>query len=374
MPALSTALLLFALVCPATQAAPVFSEVEVVSGLKIYPDSERTDLFYYAPVGFALRRVGDKPAFSFQRFRYVGRRVTGDSDRFFGRGVLSFTVEFISPRDDLGKASTILGGRLRRRVTLRPVPIAGIRSDLIYAAVEEGGTEETSGILSGGSWGGTPDSGDSEAGEFWDVRTFSIGADPYSTNLLWETYHNGNVVLALSVAVSAHGVNERRVPGGAEPISVVRTVFADSIRIEVSPRRYPGLFVSADINERMPAGYTFLDVYCYDFQSGFAQDEGIAQVIVEVRGRAISGDLPVERVVFSSSEPDVVKRSVHFRFAIDLNAGYSYRVLEVWRGGEITSGKWTGVSEWNGICDVSSSKSGQGVRPDAKPIDPKLLY
>ena len=367
--AVAAALALLALAPSAARGELIFSEVREVAGLKLYADSERSDLFYYPPAGIALQRNGETPVFSFLRYRYIGRRVTGDSNTFLGRGVLSFTVEFQSQRDRLHSVKRALERRLRRQVTLLPAPVADMGADLIYSAVKEGETEEHSGVLSGGSWGG----GEEETGEYWDVRTFSIGADPYSTNLLWQTYHDGKVLLALSVSVVASGLPERQLPDGPVPERVVRTVFADTIRVEVSPEGFPELFSSVDINERMPAGYTFLDVYCHDFSEGWSQEREISRVIVEIRGRAISGDHPVERVSFEAEKPEEVKRSVHFRFAMDLNAGYSFRVTRVERGGNMTTGEWIDVADWNGICDVSMTQRDQMIL-DSKPIDPRMLY
>ena len=283
--------------------------------------------------------------------------------------MLSFTVEFQSQRDKLHTAKRDLERRLRRQVTLLPAPVADMSADLIYSAVKEGETEEHSGVLSGGNWAGEEDA----TGEYWDVRTFSIGADPYSTNLLWQTYHDGKVLLALSVSVTASGIQERRLPDGPEPEVTARTVFADTIRIEVSPDDFPSLFSSVDINERMPAGYTFLDVYCHDFSEGWSQEREISRVVVEIRGKAISGDHPVERISFEAEAPELVKQSVHFRFAMDLNAGYAYRVTRVGRGGNTTAGEWIEVADWNGICDVSMTQRDQMIL-DSKPIDPRMLY
>lgn len=350
-------------------AEAVFSEVVVVEGVKFYPDLDDRTVYYYAPVGIKLKDAGGSPAFSFSRYRYTGTRTTGDAGVFRGKALLTFTVQLQTEPKNLGSAQTALERSLGHSVRLYSLPIVDVKSDLIYAALTESGANE-SGTLRGGYWGRPTDE---EIGEIWTERTYYVSADPYSADMLWQAYHKGNVLLSLTVAVDSRGIKEKPIGGTNSAETVTRTVLADAIRIGVSPESHPQCFREMDIDEKMPAGYTFLDVYCYDFQ---AEDrpEDLLVVDVEVRAKAVGGDLIIGRVRFLPDQPDVYKHQVHFRFAVSLDAGYSYRVIRTYGASGKTAGEWIDVPYWNGMCDVTmGQRSGHSFR-DARPLDPRLLY
>jgi len=360
------AVLLLLALAPAVRADAVFAEVRVIEGMKVYPDSADPSLFYFAPLGLELKSAAGVPVFSFQRFRYVGRRATGDAGSFWGRGVISFTVRFVSPREKIELVSRLLSRQLQRQVRLEPLPVVDIESELVYTAVSEN-DEIRSGTLGAGQ------QSEEEEGELWDERSFFVGADPLSADMLWQTYHSGAVALSLNVSVYATGLTERDSEAGSGQ-AVRRNVMADAVRIAVSPDGHPNLFQSIDLEAQMPAGYTFLDVYCYDFQAA-EPPEDLWAVVVEVRGRAATGDRPVETVRFDADRPERFKREVHFRFAMDLDSGYEFRVTRIYGSGQRRSSEWQHVADWTGIRDVSSVTTERSGSPlDARPLDPRFLY
>ena len=351
-------------------AEAVFSEVFVIEGVKLYPDSREPDKFYYAPAGVEMKSVEGEPSFSFMRFRYIGSAATGDSGAFRGKALLTFTIRLDTQPDNLEVVEAELHRRLGHSVRLYPLPIVDVESDLVYSALGGGDSKTESGILGGGYWGRAEEE---NTGEVWNERTYYISADPLTADMLWQAYHNGTVLLSLNVAVESRGVKERPQGSVAGGETVTRTVFADAVPVSISPQRYPRLFVDYEIDAEMPAGYTFLDVYCYDFQEE-NRPEDLLAVDVEVRGRAMNGDLLVERIRFSVEEPEVFKRQVHFRYAVSLDSGYEYRIVRTYgtTGREI--GAWEKVSDWSGICDVTTVQRTAGSPRDARPLDPRMLY
>lgn len=351
-------------------AQAVLGDLQVIDGVKLYPDLQNPSVYYFAPTGVQLKRIDGEPAFSFLRFRYTGTSATGDAETFRGRALLSFTVELGMRPPNLDAVRAELELRTGRSVLLYPLPIVDIDSDLVYTAVADESGSGESGVLAGGYWGAPSQESDNQV---WTERTYYLSADPLSADMLWQAYHKGAVMLSLSVSLEARGIKERPQQGAGSGETVSRTVVADAVRIDVSPKHYPRLFREVDIEEKMPAGYTFLDVYCYDFQ---AEDrpEDLLAVDVEVRGQAVNGDLLVQRVRFTADRPGVYKQQVHFRYAVRLNNGYSFRVIRTYGASGRDIGPWTDVSRWSGVCDVTTVKRADGSGRDARPLDPRLLY
>jgi hypothetical protein len=44
---------------------------------------------------------------------------------------------------------------------------------------------------------------------------------------------------------------------------------------------------------------------------------------------------------------------VRFEFAVDLEKGFEYRVVEYDDSGDATKGDWVAVDDWTGILDVT---------------------
>lgn len=344
-------------------AQPALRQPEMVNGFRVYPDCKDDSLFYYPPAGIRLKSNGPLPEFSFQRVRYTGTSQLGDAGAFRVNGYLRFTIEFDSPH---GRLDSIRKGLERRGIArpgLLPVPLAGIESVLVYDLVSKGET----GSIAGGQWSG----GDLGQGQSWSSRTFRLELDALSTDLLWQAYENGAVVLSVGVNALGQGVDFRERDHGQPPKEIRSTVFADSLAIDVEFDEENGLFSSTDLDAKMPAGYTYLTVYCHDFSEEFTVDH--VRVIVEVRGTAVNGDHPLAKAGFSSVEPDEFRKQIHFEYAMNLDAGFQYRVIKINRFGELNAGEWQSAENWSGVLNVSS-QPGTGLERAARDLDPRELY
>jgi hypothetical protein len=354
-----TVLALCGLAASPARAWPLASELRVVGDVWCYPDHAEPGTWWYVAGRLELAENEGRPAFSLQRFRYIGAAVTGDRGNFWARGVLAFAVRFSVQPAEIAQAERELAALSQRAVSLRPLPVSSIRSTLLYADAGDAGTF---GALPPGAW--------EERGGGWGERDFTVGLAPAATEILWEGLQRGALVLSLSYDLRAAGLTHRPMTPdelrAAAPAIV--TFAAGALPIRVDPASCPACFSSSDLDAQVPAGYTFLDVYCYDFESAASPDD-LALVLVRVRAQGVAGARPTETVRFARGEP-IVHRPVHFTFAVTLDGGYDLRVDRVFADGHSEEGAWRHVATWSGIQDVTAYAQPAG----ASALDPRALY
>jgi len=380
-----------ALACPHAGALPLLTVREDIGGLIVYPDEKDAHVFYYVPGRVKLAVTTGVPNFSFRRMRYTGTKLMGDQGTFRGRGSLSFTVEFENIGAKVRAAEEILKRRNRRAV-LKPIPVEKVEAELVYTIIEDDSSKRGEPIASG-IWADPPKEPPKHgpsAGR-WASKTFEIVLNPRTTQVMWEAYEKRGVLLSLNYAVVARGVSDleqlpieaqrrldklrREVEGGEggkfegpteiQLDAIARTVLADALQISVFPGEHPECFKSVDLDTKMPAGYVFLDVYCYDFQSD--PQTGIARKRVEIRAYGIAGGRPKVKVSFRRKTPDITSQSVRFDLAVDLNKGYEYRVVTYDTDGNTEKSTWTAVATWSGTLDISTEydlDAAAGEAPD----------
>ncbi|MCK4338225.1 MAG: hypothetical protein KAX11_09780 [Candidatus Aminicenantes bacterium] len=332
-------------------AGVLLSQPRNIRGTAVYPDHKSKFIYYYVPGELEIKQIDGSPEFFFHRYRYLGTGATGDSGVFKGRGIITFSVEFNKDTQRIREIEEVLKKEYKA-VVLKPIPLESIQSELIYTEIEEKNT----GKLEGGHWVKEPeDAAQSEIFQegVWEAKRFTIGVNINTTNLLWETYHRGGVILSLNYSLIASGKSDLKAVHELEEVH--KSVLNDSLTIMVSPSEYPKCFKSVDIGSEMPAGYTFLDVYCYDFQDQPRQQK-LFRKVVEIKGTSITGSRPVEKAIFSSLYQDVYKRPIHFPFAVDLDKGYDYRVIRIDKEGLKKTGDWIHQDSWTGILDVTDYK------------------
>ncbi len=369
-------------ICLATSASawPLVGAARRIGDLRCYPDHADPALWWYVPDRLELATIDGRPGFSFDRYRYTGTALTGDRGEFWGRGVLTFQVRFAPAPADLARArgeiERLAGSRA---IALKPVPLDRIESAIVYAGIGEPGIGEPgvgepgiSGELHGGTWSGEAGSG---GAGLWTERTYEIGLSPSSADALWQLYHDHGLAVSLGYSLIGKGVPAS---GGEyageerEPVAQTIVFAGNAIPIRVSPAACPECFANVEIDARIAAEYPFLEVYCYDFESGLAPTD-LALVVVEVRATAITGERPREELRFAPRTG--FKAAVDFEFAVRLDQGYQYRVVRVFDDGHQQTDGWQAVDSWTGILDVTTAvaRARQPHGEDHK-LDPRRLY
>jgi hypothetical protein len=347
-----------AMICAASPASawPLVGAAQKIGELRCYPDDADPALWWYVPDRLELAPVDGRPGFSFDRYRYTGTALTGDQGEFWGRGVLTFRVRFAPSPAELAHARSEIERRTRRGVVLKPVPLVRVESNLVYAGAGDSGV---AGDLRGGAWSGD--------GEIWTERSYEIGLSPASADALWQLYHREGLAVSLGYSLVGQGVLVRGDAAGEEEVEPETVTFAgDAIPIRVSPEACPECFQSVELDARIAAEYPFLEVYCYDFESGRAPTD-LALAVVEVRATAVTGDRPREEVRFARGGR--FKAAVDFEFAVRLDRGYEYRVVRVFEDGRQQTDGWQTVDGWTGILDVTAYR-----HDEEDELDPRSLY
>ena len=342
-------------------AWPVLDEPLIAGGLRCYPDHRDPRLFWFVRDRLSLAVSSGspgEPGFVFHRFRYTGSSKTGDSGDFWGRGVLDFHVALEPLPQEIEAALQVIGRRTARRIVLEPLPLDRIETALVYVTA---GEDSRFGSVPSESWG--------SEGTLWTERTYSLGMSPLTAQLLWDAYHLEGVALSLNYSLVARGLPTQPDPREAEethePSAAI--VGGGAIPIQVSPRDCPRCFASTELDAEIPAGYTFLDVFCYDFASGAAPTD-LAMVLVDVRASGVRGSTE-ERIRFLAEGP--IRQAVHFKFAVRLDAGYEIRTSRIFARGHIEEGEWKSVPSWTGIQDVTAYTADAARRAA---LDPRALY
>lgn len=345
------------------RAWPVFDEGEVLGGVRVFPDHEDPRRFWYVEDHVEPVRDDGRPAFSFERFRYLGGEAGGEAgneEAPWGRGVLTFRLQRGLGDGDLEAARRILRRRAGRNLRLDVLPPAGLRVRLVYAAGE--GTESYDAR------------GEAASDAVWRERAFAVGLAPRSADLLWQAFVRDGVALSVAYELEAWGLPKRPdadpgipgfEPGDADPEPETVSLGGDAFELDVSPKRCPDCFRSTDLDAEIPAGYATVAVFCHDFDLASAPDD-LAGVEVQVKAFAATGDRPVESRRFLAEGER--RGEIHFPFAVSIDAGYEFRKIRIFKDGHVEAGEWTQRATWNRLLDITEAAEAHGShdRPDPR--------
>jgi hypothetical protein len=323
---------------PAT-ARPKLDEPRPLGRLIVYADDQRPGLFFYGPgdLAVATDREG-RPDFHFLQMRYTGSVVRADRGSIVHRSVLSFRVTMQTPTaEELASARRALGPR---PAELRPLPIRRLEAAVVYTPLGE--PEEKATPLPEGHFeeteGKAPDTSATQA--FWTTRSYTLGLDPQSSELFSAALAKGQLVLSMSYAFHAAGVERDQV------------VRSGAFAVSLDTAKWPELVRRADVNERVPPGYPLLDVYCYDFNAESPTTLYEKQVQVEAEGAG--GGRVTAGARFGRDQPDLFARSLRFGVAVRLDRPYRYRVTEIREDGTSAVGPWRERASWSELLDVTT--------------------
>ena len=364
-------LLLTAGLAPDAAAWPVFDEGEVLAGVRVFPDHEDRRRFWFVAdhVEASTDKGTGQPAFVFERFRYLGGD-DGNDAAPWGRGVLTFRLRR-GLAGELDEVRRLVARRAGAAARLDPLPLAGLRVDLVYAAGDRVGTYHAS------SDGAEPDGATSggTTAAVWTERAFAVGLAPQNADILWSAFHQDTVALSVAYELEALGLRNRPdadpgIPGfqpeDDEPQPQRVALGGDAFALDVSPRSCPSCFRSTDLDAEIPAGYATVAVYCHDFELAGRGDD-LAGVQVEVKAFAVSGDRPVQSHRFRAGEAP--RGEIHFPFAVGIDDGYEFRKIYLYTDGHVEAEPWARRTTWSRLLDVTR----RGAPPTDAP-DPRDFY
>ena len=112
----------------------------------------------------------------------------------------------------LAAARALLTSQAGRAIELRPLPIGGLESALVYAAAggESPAPSEPAGdrAIAGGHFDAT-EAAPAAAGGYWTERIYTLGLGPVDAQLLSEAFEHGRLAISVGYAFLADGIGFR---------------------------------------------------------------------------------------------------------------------------------------------------------------------
>lgn len=328
-------------------AQPAINEALMIDGVKIVPDAKDYSLAYYAPTSLEIaKNDAGQPDLSLIQMRYMGRRSTQDEGKFVTKSVLSFRL---TTKRLTAEHVQILAKKYQDQTklpaTLLPLKTVQFESELSLLKVGTASPADDALPMGKGSVEGT---GSWSPTEFWSERTFVLFLDDATSMVLAEALRKGQTTLNFSYRFVANGV----LPEGDDWKPTDFDASANTIRLSVDLEKNPGAIKQVDLNERNPANYPLLPVYCFGFRDELLQQVSVREIEIEAVG--VSGKRITASYQFWDKERDVTLARVRFPFAIDLNKGYKYRLRDISVEGNEKRSEWVTVASWNMPLDISA--------------------
>ncbi|HEX6177774.1 MAG TPA: hypothetical protein VF057_05405, partial [Thermoanaerobaculia bacterium] len=197
-------LMLFVAAPSLVWAAPDLSTKSVVRGLTIVRDREKPAVFYFFPGKIEIARRDDGgPDLVFSVARYTGTIVHGDQGRRSLRPTLFARVRLAEhDRNAVQAAARDLSLQHRVNAVLRPIPVAKLEAQLIYAAVQEDGSSEGR-LLGTGFF--EPAGAEGGSASMWKERDAFLLVDPATSELLETQLRSGSLGLTLAYSFFSRG-------------------------------------------------------------------------------------------------------------------------------------------------------------------------
>jgi hypothetical protein len=359
------------LLCAATaHAQPDFSRLQASHGIPVCPDAKKSDMYYYLPNDLAIRKGPQgKPEIRFVMMRYTGTAAAGDQGTIRHRNILQFDVAMTARNaDSLARAKSELT-RAHPRLTFGPLPIRKVDAMVHYASV--GDTSSTR--LGRADLESNATKNDASGGSYWQERTFTLVVDNETAQLFAQSLRKGMLTLSVGYAFYGRGkvetspefsqtANDPRFrkmmdellakPEGDSTLTADAAVHVGAFAVEIDTSDYARFVKQLDLNESVPPGYSVLSIYDYDFNNTLRPD--LFEKMVEIEAIGAGGGKVQASAEFRFDQPEIYRRSVRFRYAVQLSQPYRYRVREIDQNGEETVSAWVSVQDWTPILDVTT--------------------
>jgi hypothetical protein len=345
----SASIALFCLAAGAASAQPAINQAIVIDGVKILPDAKDPKIAHYAPTTIEVaKRDSGQPDLSLVQMRYTGRRATQDEGKFVTRSVLSFrlTSRRLTAEKVLALAKKYEEAT-KKKATLLPLKTAQFESELSLLRLGEAApaaASPESASLGKGSIEGT---GTWSPTEFWSDRTFVLFLDNATSMLLAEALKRGQTTLNFSYRFVSSGV----LPSGEDWKPADFDASSNTLALSVDPAQNPDAIRQVDLNERNPAGYPLLSVFCFGFRDDLLSEVAVREIEIEATG--VGGRKVTALYQFWEKERDVTLARVRFPFAVDLSKGFKYRLRDITPDGAERRSEWLSSSNWHLPLDIS---------------------
>jgi hypothetical protein len=362
------------LLAATAHAEPDFSRLELSHGIPVCPDAKQPHTFYYLPSDLAIRKGPQgKPEIRFVMMRYTGTAAAGDQGRIRHRNILQFDVAMTSrAADSLARAKSDLQ-RAHPRLSFGPLPIRRVDAVVHYASI--GDTSSTS--LGRADLESSGANSQPSPGSYWQERTFTLSVDNRTADMFAQSLRKGMLTLSVGYAFHSRGkvegspafdrtggegarfrkmMDELFAAPDSDSTAREALVHAGAFAVEIDSSDYGRCVKQIDLNEAVPPGYSVLSVYDYDFNNTLRPE--LFEKLIEIEAVGAGGGKVQASAEFRFDQPEIYRKSVRFRYAVQLSQPYRYRVREIDQSGEETVSSWVSVRDWTPILDVTTRNGG----------------
>jgi hypothetical protein len=358
----------FALVDPLLLAQPDMSSKQNLSGVDIYQDFQKKNVFYYTPQDIRVKTASTgSPAFMLLQMRYTGTHLYGDQNEKRFLNILQLSVELPGM---LSSVYDHIMNSLGDKAELKPIPLSRFYGELIIPLGDQAAANEKYRKV---SLGGLEASGTSSSGTtFWQERTFTMQLQNDEAQLLWDQMETGKLGLSFSYSfyteaipgtvgeIDASGTNPDlidAVEGIKEEVTIDENIHsyllkANTFPITITSADFPNCLKQVDVNEELPPSYAAFEVRCYDFSDDLRPE--LLKKIVEIKAFAAGKDYITVKSIFNRNTKDLNSMVSRFPYAIRLDHALEYRVTEINANGEMTTGPWIEKTNWAEVIDVTT--------------------
>lgn len=329
---------LFFITCNAV-ASPDLDNYQDIEGVRVYSDHLKKNLFYLTPSLPVLETgVDNLPDFSLEIYRYLGRKGTGDSGKFWVKGVLSIGIQRERGKQLIKKTKNNLSQKHNIKYPkLRSMPVLKTNGQLLFAD-------------QGIKW---------SQGSRWSGKRITVPLDSVMSEILWDAVNAGQTLISIEMEESLSGVRKNKDNKWED----AQVPFSSTLPVEFDIKAHPSLFSKTDLGGRMVRGYTGIDIFCFDFLENL--DENLYSKVVEVAIPTPKNPL-VESVTFRKDSD--CRTRIKFKLAKDLDIGYKVRITRIFLDGRSETGPWV-IRKGESMLDITEYNDGSD---DQQPEDPKL--
>jgi len=298
-------------VCSNVLASPDLDNYMDIEGVRLYSDHKKSNYFYLSPSMPTLETGADNmPSVSLEIYRYLGRKGTGDSGKFWVKGVLTIGIQREREKKLLKQIKKQLLKKYGiKKPRLRSMPVTQTNGKLIFA-------DKTIEWAQGSRWSG---------------KRLTVPLDGVMSEILWKSVEAEQTLMSVEMEESLSGVRKNSEKKWEKAL----VPFSSTIPVKLDMAAHPSHFSKTDIGGRMVRGYTGIDVFCFDFLEQL--DDNLYSKEVEVAIPAPKRPL-VETVTFRKDSD--YRTRIEFKLAKNLDVAYKVRITRIFLDGKSQKGPW----------------------------------
>lgn len=292
-------------------ARPNLDHFQDIESVRVYADHKKKDIFYLSPAAPELEPDDNgMPGYGLKIYRYLGRKGTGDSDKFWVKGIFSLTIQRQQDAKRLKQIKKKLAKQFQVKYPkLRSMPVEKTHGKLLFADFDI-------------KW--------SQPGR-WSGKQLAIPLGSNISQVLWDAAQSGQTLISIEMEETLSGVRKNKEKKWDNDVVSA----SHTLPVTLDMAAFPSLFAQTDLGGRMVRGYTGVDIFCFDFIENL--DENLYAKIVEVAIPTPKQPL-VESATFREDTP--YRTRITFKLAKDLDTGYRVRITKVLLNGESIPGPW----------------------------------